>query len=135
MTETEILELRKLAEAAPNGPWTVYASNPHDGYEGFELQDARGRLTHIDGPQNDRQESLVAFIAATNPQVILSLLSELDSLKGRVRELEEGVAGMLDIFVGYCCPEVDAAISVMQKVGVDRWSMKAQMESVFAIPD
>ncbi len=62
-------------------------------------------------------------------------ICENSFLKGRVRELEEGLAGMLDNFVGYCCPEVDAAISVMQKVGVDRWSMQAQMESVFAIPD
>lgn len=46
----------------------------------------------------------------------------------------EALAGMLDNFGGYCCPEVDTAITVMQEAGIDRWSMQSQIESTFEIP-
>lgn len=42
-------------------------------------------------------------------------------------DLKQAIAGLLDTFGGYNCPEVDAAITAMQKVGEDRWSMQSQM--------
>jgi hypothetical protein len=44
-------------------------------------------------------------------------------------KLKEALAAMLDFWGGYECPEVDAAIAVMQEIGEDRWSMQAQMEA------
>lgn len=41
----------------------------------------------------------------------------------------DALAGMLDSFGGYVTPEVDAAITVMQAHGRDRWSMQAQMDA------
>ena len=41
----------------------------------------------------------------------------------------KSLAGMLDTFGGYQCPEVDAAITAMQGACIDRWSMQAQMEA------
>jgi len=54
---------------------------------------------------------------------------EMEALKAEVEGAHEALAGMLDSFGGYMTPEVDAAISVMQAAGKDRWSMVAQMES------
>lgn len=45
-------------------------------------------------------------------------------------DLIRALAGMLDSFGGYVTPEVDAAITAMQKCGIDRWSMDAQMKAV-----
>lgn len=47
----------------------------------------------------------------------------------RTEALANALAGMLDAFGGYVCPEVDDAISAMQKIGRDRWSMDAQMKA------
>lgn len=47
-------------------------------------------------------------------------------------KLKEALAAMLDFWGGYECPEVDAAIAVMQEIGEDRWSMQAQMEAAKA---
>ena len=44
-------------------------------------------------------------------------------------KLKDALAAMLDFWGGYECPEVDAAIAVMQELGEDRWSMQAQMEA------
>lgn len=42
--------------------------------------------------------------------------------------LVKALSGMLDSFGGYSIPEVDAAITAMQDLGLDRWSMQSQME-------
>ncbi|WEJ60189.1 hypothetical protein [Devosia sp. FJ2-5-3] len=47
-------------------------------------------------------------------------------------KLKDALAAMLDFWGGYECPEVDAAIAVMQELGEDRWSMQAQMDSAKA---
>jgi hypothetical protein len=46
--------------------------------------------------------------------------------------LKDALAAMLDYWGGYECPEVDAAIAVMQEIGEDRWSMQAQMDAAKA---
>jgi len=45
------------------------------------------------------------------------------------RVLGDALAGMLDAFGGYMLPEVDAGITAMQSIGVDRWSANAQMKT------
>jgi len=47
----------------------------------------------------------------------------------QAQALADALAGMLDAFGGYVCPEVDDAISAMQAIGRDRWSMDAQMKA------
>lgn len=47
-------------------------------------------------------------------------------------KLKDALTAMLDYWGGYECPEVDAAIAVMQELGEDRWSMEAQMEAAKA---
>jgi hypothetical protein len=42
--------------------------------------------------------------------------------------LVKALAGLLDTFGGYPIPECDAAITVMQSLGLDRWSMQSSME-------
>jgi hypothetical protein len=44
-------------------------------------------------------------------------------------KLKAALAAMLDFWGGYECPQVDAAIAVMQELGEDRWSMQAQMDA------
>lgn len=44
-------------------------------------------------------------------------------------DMKAAITGLLDQFGGYVCPEIDAAITVMQKIGADRWSMQAQIEA------
>ena len=44
-------------------------------------------------------------------------------------KLKDALAAMLDFWGGYECPEVDAAIAVMQEIGEDRWSMQAQIDA------
>lgn len=38
------------------------------------------------------------------------------------------IADILDCWSGYATPEMDAAITAMQSLGLDRWSMQASME-------
>lgn len=47
----------------------------------------------------------------------------------RIDALAKALAGMLDSFGGYSTRECDAAITVMQNLGLDRWSMQASMET------
>lgn len=47
-------------------------------------------------------------------------------------DLKQALAAMLDLWGGYECPEVDAAITVMQSLGEDRWSMQAQMDAALS---
>lgn len=84
----------------------------------------------MDGDHPDWRRSAQAgghFRNTFKPDLALSLLDLIDRQR-------EALAGMLDNFCGYCCPEVDTAITVMQEAGIDRWSMKSQIESTFEIP-
>jgi hypothetical protein len=40
----------------------------------------------------------------------------------------KALSDVLDAFGGYATPEMDAAITAMQALGLDRWSMQASME-------
>jgi hypothetical protein len=55
-----------------------------------------------------------------------SIADELNAAP-HTEALADALAGMLDAFGGYFCSEVDAAISAMEAIGRDRWSMDAQM--------
>lgn len=70
------------------------------------------------------------FSGADGAFVFMADVDECDiPLISAAPDLYEALAGMLDFWGGYECPEVDVAIAVMQKIGADRWSMQAQMEA------
>ncbi|EOI1407343.1 ead/Ea22-like family protein [Pseudomonas aeruginosa] len=84
---TDHAELRRLAEAATPGPWTLYVPEDYQGPEelpGYGVECAEGRaivwgaLEPETGCQFDRDAE---FIAAANPNTILALLDEIDQLK------------------------------------------------------
>ncbi|HBO9008113.1 TPA: ead/Ea22-like family protein [Pseudomonas aeruginosa] len=84
---TDHAELRRLAEAATPGPWTLYVPEDYQGPEelpGYGVECAEGRaivwgaLEPETGCQFDRDAE---FIAAANPKTILALLDEIDGLK------------------------------------------------------
>lgn len=153
---TKHTELRKLAEAATPGPWEqdcsvksegTYGSGEdagegYDTYEVFQTLTGKRLFDFLNSEVAEVQEEYdedgktawdaaakadAAFIVAFNPETALSLLDLIDRQR-------EALAGMLDNFGGYCCPEVDTAITVMQEAGIDRWSMQSQIESTFEIP-
>lgn len=78
-------ELRRLAEAAPPGPWMV------DGDVGEDLivivdDGCDTSFTQITGDihQGDGGWSDAAYIAAANPAAVLDLLDQLDAAEGRL---------------------------------------------------
>jgi len=91
------------------------------------LEELRKIAEAFDGP--GWTDALVCrdYNDAFGVKSILALLDLIDRQR-------EALAGMLDNFGGYCCPEVDTAITVMQEAGIDRWSMQSQIESTFEIP-
>lgn len=72
--------LKKLAEAAPSGPWlsendSIYFGD--DGYTRHMLDIGMGYDL-----SEDSYYAALAFITAANPEVILLLLAEIDKLRG-----------------------------------------------------
>lgn len=60
---------------------------------------------------------------------IVELRFAVGNASRNYHSLKDALARMLDSFGGYVTPEVDAAISAMQAIGVDRWSMQAQIDA------
>lgn len=96
------------------GPW-------HTAFEeGTKVKDngkntvAWLQQTHLRGKRSEEEVAANARLIAAAPK------------------LKDALAAMLDFWGGYECPEVDAAIAVMQEIGEDRWSMQAQMEAAKA---
>ncbi len=82
--------LRSLAEAATPGPWEalVSKSGNHDGiYHPFDKPDENGyNGSHVVMEGDSYLDSAdAAFIAACSPEVILTLIGELEELRERVR--------------------------------------------------
>ena len=66
--------LRKLAEAATPGPWHC-----HKGAVGASDHDYSGQQVEIHIADSGTRDA--AYIAAANPQAILDLLDEIETLK------------------------------------------------------
>lgn len=78
-------ELRKLAEAATPGPWTI-----HFGLEGDVLVKRHGIYVNV-AAAHDKPKANAAYIAAANPQTVLGLLDRiaaLEELNGLAREYD-----------------------------------------------
>ncbi len=92
-------ELRRLAEAATPGPWTLYVPEDYQGPDelpGYGVECAEGRaivwgaLEPETGCQFDRDAE---FIAAANPNTILALLDEIDRLSDELSACTEHPGG------------------------------------------
>ena len=90
---TQHSKLKELAEKATQGPWTSYRNGYAIVVADTEPHAAKTTqnicLVH-DHKNNDPQaDKTASFIAAANPTTILSLLSEIESLKEQVRILKD----------------------------------------------
>lgn len=71
-------ELRKLAEAAPEGPWFGPEYSPGSSYV-FDCD--LGTLLSYESIETE-QDACLRYVAAANPATVLALLDELERLKG-----------------------------------------------------
>lgn len=96
VSEAEIEELRKLAEAACPGPWRAAKGyNRHQNV--VELPNDEGVLCWFSvdpDPTNDaRWEASAQLIAALNPATVLRILADREAAEARLREAEELLKG------------------------------------------
>lgn len=66
-------ELKKLAEAAPSGPWRYWGETAN------EIFQCSGKRVLIIA--HDQSVTACEFIAAANPAAVLALIAEIESLK------------------------------------------------------
>lgn len=87
MTQEQINELRKLAEAATPGPWNT--SPGGCGIIGPDKQWLGGMNDWVCeySEEMTQSENNAAFIAAANPAAILDMIAEVESLRDQVNGL------------------------------------------------
>lgn len=116
---TETVKHTPGAWRVEQGTTIVWGNCNPDGHStrgmGYPIADARINPSGnwSTGPYADEGEANARLIAASPT-------------------MKDALAGLLDLFGGYNCPEVDAAIAVMQEIGEDRWSMQARMDAINA---
>lgn len=77
MTPPERQALRALCQAATPGPW----------YHDPDMPDSVDMLDHPTACADDMEPEDAAFIAAANPQAVLSLLDEVERLEAEKQNL------------------------------------------------
>lgn len=82
MTNEEFKRLRELAQAATPGPWRWGERGP----QSFKLHGGPDRRTVIHSGPFEIGGPDRAFIAAANPQAVLTLLDEVERLNGLARQ-------------------------------------------------
>jgi hypothetical protein len=93
MTQEQIDELRKLAQAATPGPWVVNGDPlvnegaPHLMTEdGYAIADFWGNESSLGLKGNERNAD---YIAAANPAAILALIQQRDELLAALKDARE----------------------------------------------
>lgn len=81
--------LKQAAEKATPGPWEYYHGNTSIEYNVDSMEEDQGSVLYVNSgdftqKQTDRNGE---FIAAANPETILSLLAEREADKARIAEL------------------------------------------------
>ena len=74
------------------------------------------------GAREPSPQDAVSALRASPPIALERLVA---AQAAAITELSAALAGMLDEFGGYVIPAVDAAITAMQNLGKDRWSLQA----------
>lgn len=85
---TDYTELKRLAEAAPTGPWIAENDSLYfkdDGYTRHLLDADAGHDV-----EDEAYYAALKFIAATNPAAVLALIAENELLKAEVAGLKTG---------------------------------------------
>ena len=102
----------------------LYERPNHHGYTG--IKEYAGRYYEHDAAPD---HGVIAIHQDEAPEYTKACFDDVREkhIKDKMDQLSDALAGMLDAFGGYVCPEVDAAITSMQRLGRDRWSMDAQM--------
>lgn len=77
MTDTQLSELKRLAQAATSGPWKIAFNKDiyHVSLDGNYVDICDNGYDGTGGIQNSKD---AAYIAAANPAVILELIAELE---------------------------------------------------------
>ena len=83
-------ELKKLAEAAPEGPWFGPEYAPGTSYV-FDVD--LGTLLHYESIESE-QDACLRYVAAANPAAVLALIAESDGLKTGFEAYEQVNAGL-----------------------------------------
>lgn len=86
MTEENLAELARLAEAATPGPW-----KSHDEFVNAE----KHFICEINNLA--KPEQTAAYIAAANPEAVLGLIARIDELSARCAKLEAALQFYADI--------------------------------------
>ena len=87
-------ELKKLAEAAPEGPWfgPEYASGTS-----YVFDVDLGTLLHYESIESE-QDACLRYVAAANPSAVLALIAENDRLKTLRSKTERELAQELEVW-------------------------------------
>ena len=87
-------ELKKLAEAAPEGPWFGPEYAPGTSYV-FDVD--LGALLHYESIESE-QDACLRYVAAANPVAVLVLIAENDRLKTLRSKTERELAQELEVW-------------------------------------
>lgn len=111
-------ELKKLAEAAPEGPWFGPEYAPNTGYV---FDNCLGSLLHYESIEYE-QESCLLYVAAANPAVVLKLIADLERLERNNANQAESILKYQDQASGE-----DAHLDMLI---ADRNKLKAENEAL-----
>lgn len=100
MKEIDLAHLRKLAEAATPGPWFAHWNEHYwqtntecELFPGQQIGDVcASKFMYVKGEKEvieDHGEANAAYIAAANPQTILSLLSMIEELTQNLAQCKQ----------------------------------------------
>lgn len=146
MDTNKMRDLKVLAEAAPSGPWLVENDSIYfkqDGYTRHLLDADSGQDV-----EEDHYYAALAFMAAANPSVVLTLLAEVERLSTnrsrKERELEQelevwrtgpscwtcGDTGDVHDITGEWRGECDCLSAQLINVSRERDQLKAENEAL-----
>lgn len=113
---SDYTELKRLAEAAPNGPWVAENDSLYfkdDGYTRHLMDADAGHDV-----KDDAYYAALNFIAAANPDVVMSLIATIDVLRSDIESRCEWIN------------EASAEIDRLQNIEVERDQLKAENEAL-----
>lgn len=97
---TNNAELKRLAEAAPSGPWIAENDSLYfkdDGYTRHLLDADAGHDV-----EDEAYYAALKFIAAANPAAVLALIAEIEALRRAVQAITDEVDGNIRQTVRDC---------------------------------
>ncbi|AZD07543.1 hypothetical protein C4K26_2140 [Pseudomonas chlororaphis] len=125
-------ELKRLAEAAPEGPWFGPEYAPGTSYV-FDVD--LGSLLHYESIDTE-QDACLRYVAAANPAAVLALIAEIETLKAGFKNFHRSLCERF----GYYHDDIDwqrdqASLeehiaTQFNHVSAENSSLRSQMETV-----